>query len=498
MAYQLNWAPGRRTLGQSPLPAVLVAVGFVAASIVIARALQMYGMPVFIGAVALALVAWAVVAPRSHVFFLLAAMIIVEPDAFDLTAPLSAALYGFPESVQAELPLTVAPLEVLGALALASILARDNAGRGARWRRVPILTAAVPMVIAAGLAYGYIKGADLALAYHEVRGLLFAIVAFALAVELSATHRDTAIRVVTWGTAVAAVVLIARYFFLLRGGDSGVAKEFAYAHESVLFLACGIALSASLWMSRQSGTSRWLLLLHAALLLAAILVTGRRSGTLVVMVVAVVMLAMLIRRRPLAATSIGLIGMACFGVYMGAYWNQEYGALAQPARAIRSQFDPTARDASSDTYRLVERSSILATLDSNPVFGVGFGNPFFTTGALPELRRFWPLQYYTTHQNVLWLWMKMGLMGISTILGVWLIASGRAVRAFWTAPRDGPFPVLPLVLMSTFGAYLFFASVDITFSHTRAVVPLGIALAVALVNLPPWTSRTPVEEGPST
>src|SRR5699024_10338733 len=115
--------------------------------------------------------------------------------------------------------------------------------------------------------------------------------------------------------------------------------------------------------------------------------------TLVVLVVGIVLLALLIRRQPLRAGIAGLVAMVLLSAYLGAFWNQQYGALAQPARAIRSQIDPSARDQSSDEYRIIERASIVQTIRSNPLLGVGFGKEFFLVAPLPDMTSYWPLQY---------------------------------------------------------------------------------------------------------
>src|SRR5690606_25553434 len=119
------------------------------------------------------------------------------------------------------------------------------------------------------------------------------------AIEMSDTSRQTLVRVVLWSTGLASLVLLGRYFFITREGQSDVPAEFAYAHESVLFLVAGIAIGAGVWMAGGS-SRRWVLPLHSLLLLSAILATGRRSGTLVVLVMGIILLALLIKRRPLA------------------------------------------------------------------------------------------------------------------------------------------------------------------------------------------------------
>lgn len=470
-------------------------------AVLAAASLHLAGLDALHAIFLVALLGAAVIAPLATGVVLLVALVVIEPNAFDLTIPLSVAWYEFPAGVAEFLPLQVAPIEVAAVLCLgASLLRRRD--RGQAWARVPWLAAAVPLAVAFGAVYGFARGGDPAIAYHEMRGLLFAMVAFALTVEvLGSDAREWRWSAVFYGaTGVLAVLLIARYYLYTRSGESGVPPEFAYAHESVLFLGLGLAVAAAQLTRARWPTGTALLSLHALLMVAATLVTGRRLGILVLAVIALVLLATMIRRRPLPGLLATLLAVTMMGGYLAAYWDTSYGALAQPARAVRSQFDPSARDLSSDTYREIERVSVDITLRSSPVLGVGFGRPFFDFGALPRLDEYWPLQFYTPHQNVLWLWLKLGVAGAAAFLGLWLLAAGRALRAVASASRSGPPPVLAMVVLAFLSAHLVFATLDVTYSLTRAAAPLGVALAVACVSLRPFTDRrrsAPVPEIPS-
>lgn len=468
----------------------LVALALLASlSVAGAAALHLAGMAAIHGVFVFLLFASALAAPRRTAVVLLAALVVIEPNAFDLTVPLSVAWHEFPAGVAEFLPMQLSPIEVASVLCLGSALLRPSP-RAQAWARVPWLAGAVPVVLVLGALYGYARGGDPAIAYHEMRGLLFAIVAFALAVEVLAADPERRWQgaFVFGTTAALAVVLIARYYLFIRTGETDVPPEFAYAHESVLFLGAGFAAAVV-----QLTRARWpvgtgLLTLHALLMVAATLVTGRRLGILVLAVIGVVLLALMIRRRPLPALLATLVCVSVFGGYLAAYWGQSYGALAQPARAVRSQFDPNLRDLSSDTYREVERVSVEITLRSSPAFGVGFGRPFIDFGALPRLQEYWPLQFYTPHQNVLWLWLKMGLLGASVILGLWVLAAGRAIRAVMTTGRESPPPMLAMFVVSLLAAHLAFASLDVTYAVTRAAAPLGVLLALAFVSLAPFAA----------
>src|SRR5262249_10873421 len=156
--------------------------------------------------------------------------------------------------------------------------------------------------------------------------------------------------------------------------------------------------------------ARALLLAYEAALLAALFATSRRSGTLALLVGALALAVSTIKSRPKLVIGLGTPILIVTVAYLATYWNHEYGATAQPARAIRSQIDPNPRDDSSDAYRLTEKFNVTTTLRLNRVFGVGLGRPFGMFLPLPSLTSFWPLQQFTPHANILWLWLKFGVI----------------------------------------------------------------------------------------
>jgi O-antigen ligase len=225
---------------------------------------------------------------------------------------------------------------------------------------------------------------------------------------------------------------------------------------------------------------RALLIAHIGLMFLAIIVTGRRSGTLCLLVGGVCVWAFILPRKPALMVVIGLVTIVLMSAYVASYWNKEYGALAQPARAIRSQIDPSPRDEQSDLYREVERHNVLQTIRLNRAFGVGLGRPYLLFEPLPDLTGFWPLQHYTPHQNVLWLWLKFGVGGAAAILGLFSVACARALQTMRSSRLGDDRWALGAVLFTIILMYLAYATVDLAFASTRSVAPLMVAVALAL------------------
>ncbi|MCK9520443.1 MAG: O-antigen ligase family protein, partial [Dehalococcoidia bacterium] len=333
--------------------------------------------------------------PAAVLTVLLALVIVFEPGMFDFTEPVSKLLYTLPPGW--DFYITVSPLEVLLLIAATSLVVHPRTP--ARDERLPYLVWTVPLVLLAGLLYGLRHGAPTNLAYHEMRGLIFGMVIFVAVMRFPAAESRRVMFIVLGALLVLAAIALLRYVNYLR--DASVASESAFAHETPAFLAIGIVIAAALLLRGDGGWWRRLLLLAViAVLFMAIIGTERRAGTLVLMAGVVTVLVLTFRSRPLLVGMVSVVLLAATSVYVAAYWNQEYGALAQPARAIRSQISPSARDFSSDSYRDTEKVNVAQTIRLNKIFGIGFGRAFVQFQPLPDLTSFWPLQSYTPHQNI--------------------------------------------------------------------------------------------------
>jgi hypothetical protein len=419
------------------------------------------------------------VSPSSAALVTLALGIAFEPDAIDASRPVSMALYRMPPALANVLPITISPLEAL-ILAIAVALALHPPRRAESPPALPRLVLAVPCFFLSAFVYGLWKGGNVHIGYQEARGLLYGAVAFVIARRLWGVSRKGPLAIAFVGTCGLACIVLSRYFFITRNGTSGIPVEVAYAHEDAIFLASGFILGCALLLQGGNRKSRVLLLGYNLLVLAAVFATGRRAGMLVLFVGVIMLAWMTLRPRPRLAVALGVPLLAGFGLYLTAYWNQPYGALAQPARAVRSQVDPTARDESSDLYRDIEKFDVKQSILANPVMGVGFGREFIQYRPLPPLTSFWPLQLYTPHTNVLWLWLKLGLLGFSVILAVWVLAFRRCLLAFRQRVEPHQLPALPVLLACILLMYFSNAQVDLVLVGTRSAALLAVAMALSL------------------
>ena len=189
----------------------------------------------------------------------------------------------------------------------------------------------------------------------------------------------------------------------------------------------------------------------SALALVAMLANSRRAGVYALAGAVGVILLLAFRfeptlRKRIAWLSVAmLIAGAGFVVYA---WDKQYGVQAQLVRPIRSLVDPTARDFSSDLYRTAETANLKFTFRTSPIFGVGFGSPFYIVNPMADISNFYPLWNVIPHNSLMWVGMRMGAIGFIAFWGLiglavlqgFAVIGANAIR--WCA-RSPPSPSPP-------------------------------------------------------
>jgi hypothetical protein len=468
MPRRLPW----RDLGEAAAPLALGVITL-GCAIAIAKVGPVMAIVPFAVAAGIGCVAY----PRQALFVLVIACVAVDSAPEGRIGAIAGQLWEFPPAIAAQMPLKTSPYEVLITLTAIGALLRPAAlPRPA----LPGLVWGIPIVMALGAAWGIANHGPVNLVYHESRGLLFGSLAFIATWRTGGLSDRQAAKLVIVATTLLGLLVLVRVGVEVRSGAITDPKEFWFGHESGLMLAAGTVLGALLFLRAKSDRARVLLALYTAFTLVANALTDRRSGILALAVGLMIVAWLLFPKRPVLMTILGVAVAVGGGIYLAAFWNVTSG-VGEPAQAIRSQFQPDARDASSDQYRTIEAHNLEQTLMAGPIFGVGFGRPFTEYEPLPPLT-FWPLQTYTPHENILWLWLKMGIVGIAVLLGTWVIAVRRCFTACRAVPRWREVPIRPIVLAAVLAMYLVYGSVDLAFVPSRSVVPLAVALALVFLS----------------
>lgn len=187
--------------------------------------------------------------------------------------------------------------------------------------------------------------------------------------------------------------------------------------------ALGLIPVAFLWATRQR--KLWHRVLGATCAVAfvtIIWVSGSRTGA----VLAVMYLAWRglrsftwLARRPgiLAISALVTMGMLAFVMSSFAFQSREYTLLGRFEELSRTGIGQTAR------WKLWVAS--LAMIEKHPIFGIGLNN---TLSAL---------DFSSSHQIILSVWLEMGFLGVCAFLGISLYVIGSGLATLWRLPA-GP------------------------------------------------------------
>ena len=467
-------------------PVRIRSVLAIATAIVVLIALINQTTPPAIGVlIALAaLVPWMVAEPIRGLQVLVAAAIAIEIFALD-----------FPDSFTDKVPfflnlnntlntngLSATPAELLMGFLLVIGLVRS--GPAIRMRLVkgrlfvPYLL--FLMVVMGGEIHGLLNGGDFNKSLWELRPQVYGFVGFVIASLVIRSRQDLERLALVAAVAIAlkAVIGDVRYFIILNHNLG--AHETILGHEDSYFLALLpiAAVAALIW----TGRSRVLNLLAMASLvaLAALLANERRAGILALGggVIVVVLLAIrfdVVHRRRLVVVAV--IAAILVTAFLMAFWNVQHGLIGQLVRPIQSQFDPTYRDYLSNIYRQAENVNLQLSFQTNKLIGMGFGMPFLTVLAQADISNIYPLWNYIPHNTLLWVGVRMGLVGSVTFWALFGTALLEVCRGLSTQ-RDRFLLALLTLAGGAIVAQLLVSYADLQLESYRNMIFIGVIFGV--------------------
>jgi energy-coupling factor transporter transmembrane protein EcfT len=312
--------------------------------------------------------------------------------------------------------------EIAVALTAVLWLVTRTSRRGPRIQRTltwPVV--ALSAALAIGVVNGLAGGGNLTYALWEVRGFAMLIAAYLLTCALitSEDRVNDLIWVILISSMILAVENTLRWAFFLRTVVS--TDDLAYDHVDSVVLVCGVLLCLCLLAFGGTRAQRRFAIVAVPVYVFAMEVMKRRAAFAILAIGVLVFCVFLLRLRPRTFWRIvPPLALLC-AIYLIIFWNQN-GTLAQPARAISSQFTPDPRDAASNNYRVVEKYDIISNIQRAQLLGLGFGQQYIMYIPLPNLGSVWPFWHYMTHNMILWVWMKDGAIGFVAFW--WLLGRG--------------------------------------------------------------------------
>jgi O-antigen ligase/polysaccharide polymerase Wzy-like membrane protein len=320
---------------------------------------------------------------------------------------------------------------------LAIVVARSAITRRFSWPTgfVGAGYAAVLVAVVVGVVHGGAAGGNSTPLLWEIRPFLYVFLLYFLALQLNPTF--SVLQALYWclvvGTGFKALQGLAVLVPVLL--QRGPRPDFLLSHDDAFFFGVDIILVASLWLFGQKGRLRTVATMLVPLVIIINMANSRRTAWLILAASLLVTCLMVVVRLPAKRSLVAKLVIATgavSAVYLPLYWNSTGGILGQPARAISSAVAPSQRDQTSDLYRVAEDANLARDIKRSFPFGVGFGVAIDYAIPIVDLSGTDPMIKYIPHNGILYVWMRMGLLGIIAWLswiGAVIISAAQLLRA---------------------------------------------------------------------
>ena len=305
---------------------------------------------------------------------------------------------------------------------------------------------------------------------------LFAAILVALLVPqvLERTEQvDRLLNMFCIGAIALSVDVLVRRFTLLADVPTGhLDLDFDHVTPAIMNFAVILLLARLIW---PAGARQRLMAVFIPLILYAEMVTERRAGWVGLDLGIVLLGIFIFRLRQKVFFLVVLPLLFVYAGYLITFWNAD-GAVAQPARAVRSIVSPDPRDAASNGYRVIEEQDIRINLAGSPLTGLGFGQPYVFYIPLPDLS-WWPFWHYESHNSVFWLWMEMGPAGFIAFLSVSGATIALGVQLLKREANGRMAPIL-VALAGLILMMLVYSFVDLGLFNLRLMAWTGAAIGI--------------------
>jgi O-antigen ligase len=374
------------------------------------------------------------------------------------------------------------PAEIVMLAAVLVWITSSISQRSLEFPKGPIGRAYIAFVLVVLFAelQGIIGGGSFLISLWELRPQAYALIAFLLAASLVRTKADLLRIVGIFVVIVTLKGLIAdyRYLVTLHRNLNGV--EAIMAHEESYFFALFVvaALGVVLWSKNKRIQ---LAAIALALIVGLALNANHRRAGVLALTIGVVLLVVLAARfdavnRWRLVTG-GVILVVVVGASLITYWDHQSGLLGQFVRPFHSIVEPDTRDASSNLYRQAEDANLLVTFRSSPIVGIGFGRPMYYAFHMADIHNQYPLWNYIPHNTLLWIGMRMGIIGYITFFGLLAMATLQACQVARDT-RDVLFRGVAIFAVVAIGMELAVGYVDLQLDTYRNLIFLGALLGV--------------------
>jgi hypothetical protein len=323
-------------------------------------------------------------------------------------------------------PLPFSPAELLLVFTALAWLAREHLIQTLRVRGSVVLRiyGCYLLMVLVGLVLGTATGGNLNVALWEIRVPIATALIMVLALNLLRSQRQ--IEVLGWllliGSGLKGVQGTWRYVVTL---GRNINYNSLLEHEEALFFPAFYLYLLLLFVFHGPRWQKRIGILFLPFVMLADFANQRRASTagFVIALIALVciLVVILVEQRKRVFIYV-LVTLVLLTGYSSVYWNSG-SRLAQPIRAIKSQFIPNSRDEGSNYYRELETRALTWQIRANPFMGRGYGFELPLLEGMWDARDIAPFMLYMPHNSVLWVWWRTGILGF----GFFWLAVGVAI-----------------------------------------------------------------------
>ena len=331
----------------------------------------------------------------------------------------------------------VLPIELLFALALLLWIGDIIARRRLTVRATHL---GVAVWIFLGAAFyaeflGLARGGVFNISLWELRPFLYLALSYLLAAQLLTSR--PALQAVLWG------MVIGTGSMSILGTERTIntlnivpRPDALLEHDEAFFFGLLLLLTVTLWVYGQRGWLRRVATAFLPLVMVADFGNNRRAAWVIIPAMLVAMVVIAYCRMPDSRRKILVITTAVCVVstaYVLALHNST-GLVAEPAHGIWSQIRPDPRDYQSNLYRQVENINLGLDIKSAPQ-GEGFGVPLQHPIPVFDATGLDPLINFIPHNTILYVWLRMGMLGA---IAFWFLVGAAVVAACRLARLKDP------------------------------------------------------------
>jgi O-Antigen ligase len=370
-------------------------------------------------------------------------------------------------------------LELLLVTVVVTVLVRVVIRRERRWKPNPLIG---PILAFSGalimwLVLGMMRGGEANIALWELRALMYFCMLAVLVPQIIENRSD--VQLIMW-TAILVIAFKAfqglyNYAIVLRGDLAGV--QAITGHEDALFFAFILVMLAGLVAYRASKGKLAVLAVSAPVIGFTFVATDRRVAYVALVIGMALFAAMLLTdktKRKLVAV-VGIPVAIAIVLVLAVGWNSD-GAIGRPARALKSITNPSStEDKQSNQYRKVEEFNLIVTIKQSPFVGIGFGRPYQMAGKLDKIT--FTLASFIPHNEIFWLWAKMGTIGFAVFWSMIGFVVAYSVAAFRTL-KDPYYRVLAAAIGALVAMQTIVSYADLQLTFARNMVLLGVMVGV--------------------